>query len=242
MAFEWSRFAQASSVPLAVVYVLASLFFSSKAAPRFKLASAWLTAVVVLYNVLCVVLSAVSLYGFGRGLLAHGALYGNDHVDPAGWQEWGIGWGFTVYRQTKYLELLDTLWMVLKGNRRQITFLHVFHHSTMLVLADVGLKEAPFPSVSIILMLNSLVHVFMYTYYAARVAHLDVPDRIKRAITELQLAQFFIGLLYSAVGRFVDNFCVYSLLYGFSMTALFLNFYVKAYMSKKDRKPSDKKA
>jgi elongation of very long chain fatty acids protein 4 len=35
------------------------------------------------------------------------------------------------YFFSKSIELLDTVWMVLRKKNNQITFLHVFHHSSM---------------------------------------------------------------------------------------------------------------
>lgn len=42
----------------------------------------------------------------------------------------------------KYVDLLDTAFMILRGNLRQVTFLHVFHHSSVIYIfwvnASVG--------------------------------------------------------------------------------------------------------
>jgi len=45
-----------------------------------------------------------------------------------------------MYAFTKLLELMDTVFMILRHKTRQITFLHVFHHSSMLLLVAYALQ------------------------------------------------------------------------------------------------------
>ena len=46
------------------------------------------------------------------------------------WEAFG-NWLFFV---NKYLELLDTMWIILRQKFNQLTFLHVYHHSTVLLV------------------------------------------------------------------------------------------------------------
>ncbi len=51
------------------------------------------------------------------------------------------GWlrhGLFVYWISKFVELLDTVYMILRHKSRQISFLHVWHHSTITLLAGDG--------------------------------------------------------------------------------------------------------
>jgi hypothetical protein len=142
-----------------------------------------------------------------------------------------------LYRVAKYVELLDTLFFVLRGSLRQVTVLHVFHHSSILVLAEFAARLTPWPSIGVVVALNSFVHVFTYFYYAwSAVAR--VPVWAKRRVTELQLAQFAVLLTHAALGRAAGTFCIWSLLYGASMIGLFGHFYIGAYLfpARKEKK------
>ncbi|CAD5125179.1 DgyrCDS13422 [Dimorphilus gyrociliatus] len=92
------------------------------------------------------------------------------------------------YFFSKAIELLDTVLMVLRKKNNQITFLHVFHHASMLniwwwvgMFIPSGLSF--FGS-----WLNSLVHVFMYAYYGLTAIPAARPYLWwKKYITKLQL-------------------------------------------------------
>ena len=86
------------------------------------------------------------------------------------------------------------------------------------------------------LALNSAVHVIMYGYYALTAIYPLQEFSWKKRITQLQLVQFFVGIAHALVGVLYYEFCVYSLLYGFGMIAMFSNFYYKAFILKKGRK------
>ena len=63
------------------------------------------------------------------------------------------------------VELLDTVFMVVRRRFRQISPLHVYHHSSMLLLSECGYTKYSWPAFAMALMLNSLVHVVLYLYY-----------------------------------------------------------------------------
>ncbi len=70
------------------------------------------------------------------------------------------------YFLTKFVDLLDTIFFVLRKKNNQITGLHVYHHTIVPLLGWSFMKLAPtVPSFQIFGILNSLVHVIMYSYY-----------------------------------------------------------------------------
>jgi len=92
-------------------------------------------------------------------------------------------------------------------------------------------------------LLNSLIHVMMYSYYTLSLLKIQCPW--KRYLTQAQLLQFLSVLAYSALSMYRmpeegnwTHYLAYSIQV-FEMTSLFvlfLHFYFKAYSNKKARK------
>lgn len=139
-----------------------------------------------------------------------------------------------VYWFSKLYELLDTVFMILRHRVKQISFLHVFHHSTITLLADWAYFISPIPAVVPILVLNSAIHVVMYAYYALTALHPLHNFTWKRRITQMQIIQFLIAMVHGYLGYMYHGFCIYALLYGISMLMLFSNFYYRAFFLKQN--------
>lgn len=98
-----------------------------------------------------------------------------------------------MYMLAKITELLDTVFFVLKKNDRQITFLHVYHHSINVILTWIAIKiNSINPSAAFLGSLNGFVHVIMYTYYGLS-AFPSMTKYLwwKKYITTLQLVSIF---------------------------------------------------
>lgn len=137
-----------------------------------------------------------------------------------------------VHYNNKFVELLDTLWMVLRKKNDQISFLHCYHHVLLIwawfLCCRVQLGgDTYFGS-----MVNSFIHIIMYGYYT--LALLNVPCPWKRWITNCQMLQFALVLSHSCYVVYHGTApIILPLAQGFvmvNMLVLFSMFYQKKYV------------
>ncbi|XP_023718789.1 elongation of very long chain fatty acids protein AAEL008004 [Cryptotermes secundus] len=143
------------------------------------------------------------------------------------------------YFFSKMIELLDTVFFVLRKKQNQVTFLHVYHHTITALFSWGYLKFLPGEQGLVIGFLNSLVHVVMYFYYMMAAMGPKYQKYLwwKKYMTWIQLAQFCIMLTYllcllaydckfpkALTFFFISNVIIF--LY------LFSDFYRKAYKKK----------
>ncbi|KAK3782135.1 hypothetical protein RRG08_032893 [Elysia crispata] len=168
-----------------ILYLL-MIFFSGK---WQKITSPLnLNGFLVVHNLGCCITSFVTFAAFCIVLYNHGSIYGKTG-DPT------LVGVFKLYWITKIIELLDTVFMVLRHRSRQISFLHVYHHASMLLLSDMSYRFYPWQSIATFLCINSLVHVVLYLYYGLTAMDPNNPPRWKKEVTQIQILQFFIGLI-----------------------------------------------
>ena len=182
-----------------------------------------------MYNFCCSGLSMVTLLGFIYGVYDSGQIYlkaPTTFLTPV----------FYLYYLTKNIELLDTVFMVLRHKTRQISFLHIYHHSSMVILSNYAYKFSAWPCIAVMLGLNSMVHVVLYFYYGLSALQPGQPPSWKQRLTELQILQFFLDMVFAVIGYMYHGFCIYGHIYGFLMTYLFLNFYYQTYIKKRTAK------
>ena len=219
---------QLASFPIFVTYVSCLLLI-----PLWKrlLPPLELKSTMIVYNIICVLLSVVA-----SALLVLGALTGDGMYSFK--ENSYVSHGLCVYTISKNVELLDTMFMILRQRWRQISFLHVFHHSTILILGNYAWVYTPFPPVAVVIGLNSIVHIFLYAYYAHAALGLGGGNSSvwKKRLTQFQIAQFLFDLIFSTPGYLYHGFCIYSIIYGLSMLLLFSNFYYHAYMKRREVK------
>ncbi|XP_011066983.1 PREDICTED: elongation of very long chain fatty acids protein AAEL008004 [Acromyrmex echinatior] len=143
------------------------------------------------------------------------------------------------YFSAKIIELLDTVFFVLRKKQNQITFLHVFHHSTTAIFSWCYLKFLPGEQGIIIGFLNSIVHIIMYSYYLIAALGPKYRKYIwwKKYMTWIQLVQFGLMLVYLVLILIMDCRTPKALTYFFSTIViifiyLFSDFYRQAYKKK----------
>ncbi|XP_071121167.1 very long chain fatty acid elongase 4-like isoform X1 [Mytilus edulis] len=149
---------------------------------------------------------------------------------------------------SKCLEMLDTIFFVLRKKNNQVSFLHVYHHASMFPLWWIGVKWVAGGQSFFGAMINSFIHVVMYGYYglSALGPHMQKYLWWKRYLTMMQLTQFYVGMIYTLQSLYFDcdfpkwmqyaGFC-----YGATIIALFLNFYIQTYIKRPARSKAAKK-
>ncbi|KAK3930440.1 Elongation of very long chain fatty acids protein 7 [Frankliniella fusca] len=173
-----------------------------------------------------------------------------------------IAWYVWFYMTLKFIDLLDTVsatdtdtekqqtthspehsvvFIVLRKNQRQVTFLHVYHHTGVAMALWGAVKYYPGGHGTLMGLVNSFVHSIMYGYYLLTTIAPEYKKSIwwKKYITIMQLVQFVILGLHALAIVFIPN-CEYQPKFvyvaimvpqNFFMFMLFYNFYVQAYGS-----------
>jgi len=141
------------------------------------------------------------------------------------------------YYFSKCLEFMDTIFFVVRKKNSQVSFLHVYHHASMFPIWWIGVKWVAGGQSFFGALMNSFIHVIMYTYYGISVMGPEYQKYLwwKRYLTKLQLVQFVTGMFHAAQGLYWGcNFPQWMQLaliaYGGSILGLFLNFYHHAYV------------
>lgn len=65
----------------------------------------------------------------------------------------------------KLIDLVETVVFVLRKKQEQISFLHVYHHVSTILLIWFMTKYYAVSMTSFGILINCTVHVIMYTYY-----------------------------------------------------------------------------
>ncbi|KAK7099618.1 very long chain fatty acid elongase 4-like [Littorina saxatilis] len=163
---------------------------------------------------------------------------------PQGYREASVAWWYFF---SKIIEFLDTIFAIIRKKNGQLTFLHVYHHSTMALICWYVAKYVPGGEKFYAGGFNVLVHVFMYTYYALAAMGPQVQKYLwwKRYLTKFQMIQFVSVNTRSLLSLFVE--CRYpawinvvAIFYSSSLLALFANFYRQSYIEAKSKKESEK--
>ncbi|KAG7264431.1 hypothetical protein CRUP_011911, partial [Coryphaenoides rupestris] len=134
---------------------------------------------------------AFDLKGFMMAGWGTGYTYRCDLVDysPSGTRMAATCW---LYYFSKFIEMLDTIFFVLRKRNSQVTFLHVYHHSIMPFTWWFGVRFSAGGLGTFHAMLNSVVHIIMYSYYGLTAMGPSYQKYLwwKKYLTTIQLIQF----------------------------------------------------
>ena len=140
-----------------------------------------------------------------------------------------------VYFKVRILDFLDTVFFVLAKKQSHVSFLHVYHHVVVVLTAYIYLRSGWAPCIYYASLLNSLVHIVMYSYYfLSTFPELKPYLWWKKYLTVLQISQFVV-LLLQLLWNTVYNcgyppiVIQYNLVQGCTFLVLFMKFYLRAY-------------
>ena len=152
--------------------------------------------VLVLYNVVQVVVNAYVAYAIAHAV--GGWVFGlGVRESPA------VRHGVYLHYLCKYLDMFDTVIIALRKKSEQLSFLHLYHHSTIVVVWGWVVHTWPAEGSSAVYSygawINSVVHVVMYFYYGLTAVGIRPP--FKKAVTIFQLSQFGSCIVHALAVR-----------------------------------------
>jgi elongation of very long chain fatty acids protein 4 len=228
--------------PWPTLSIIAVYIAGCLAAPRiFKGRKFAVRPLVLAYNLFSVALNAY----MGYELIVNSTLRHWECMPiPAGkWDESAqrIAAALWLFYISKAIEMLDSVFFILKGNYNQLSFLHIYHHSTMLFFWWLGSRFVPGGSSVVGPTTNCIIHIAMYGYYfvAALGPQFKKYIKWKKYLTMLQICQFFTNI-YFCLKYIKDEECSYPkalfhimVIYQISFIALFGNFFFINYIRKR---------
>lgn len=200
-----------------------------------------------IYNIL---MSLINLYTFVRvAIITRCGIdyFGCKKVDSSGPENEMVQLGF-IYFATKIVELLDTIFFILRKKHNQASNLHVFHHSFIAICVWIYFKIAPGGSSVLFPFLNCGVHVIMYGYYfLATFPTLQKQLTWKRYLTLAQIIQFVLSMIhFSFQGlsscQYPPALAIIGFIFNFVFFVLFIDFYRIAYLQKPNLLQQKKKS
>eukprot|EP00238_Polyblepharides_amylifera_P009552 CAMPEP_0196574328 /NCGR_PEP_ID=MMETSP1081-20130531/4062_1 /TAXON_ID=36882 /ORGANISM="Pyramimonas amylifera, Strain CCMP720" /LENGTH=271 /DNA_ID=CAMNT_0041892319 /DNA_START=91 /DNA_END=906 /DNA_ORIENTATION=- len=151
-----------------------------------------------------------------------------------GAESFGISQFIWLHYNNKYIELLDTFFMVARKKFDQMSFLHIYHHTLLIWSWFVVMKIAPVCDSYFGALANTTIHVIMYSYYFLSAC--GIQCFWKKYITQAQMLQFVIVASQSFAVMYlgtVDPVLSWLQLFVMvNMFVLFANFYRQSYAKK----------
>ncbi|XP_022177785.1 elongation of very long chain fatty acids protein 4-like [Myzus persicae] len=133
---------------------------------------------------------------------------------------------------SKVIDLLDTVFFVLRKKQSQVSFLHVYHHVNMVITCWAYLRFIKGEQLIFGGIINSFIHTVMYSYYflSALGPHMQKYLWWKKYLTRMQIIQFLSIMAYNAgLYSFNCNFPRLFMLYVIADVTLFLYLFLMFY-------------
>lgn len=124
-----------------------------------------LRGVLIVYNAIQVVFSSWIFYEACISGWLTGYSLRCEPVDRHSAKGLRMAHGSWWYFFSKFTEFFDTLFFIMRKRYDQVSTLHVIHHGIMPASVWWGVKFTPGGHSSFFGLLNTFVHIVMYTYY-----------------------------------------------------------------------------
>ncbi|XP_046960634.1 elongation of very long chain fatty acids protein 7-like [Vanessa cardui] len=199
-----------------------------------------LKQLLLLYNAFQVAFSAYAVFLYTRYILNHGVITTRcpkaDDLKAVITEIW-------PYFIAKHIDLLDTVFFVLRKKDNQVTFLHVLHHTLMVTWTWFHLMYHPSDHFVVVGLINSFVHVLMYAYYGLSSLGPKYAKFVwwKKHLTKVQLIQFILVLLNLHYQQKLSPCPIPSIFHYFCLSSissfffLFMKFYFRSYGTRKEK-------
>jgi hypothetical protein len=135
---------------------------------------------------------------------------------------------------SKYIDMMDTVFMALRNKRRQISFLHLYHHITILLIWSFSMFNGKaYGYASFLALINSCIHFMMYFHYF--ITSMGCTNPFKKYLTRMQIGQFYTVIGVAILSMMYDKeygvfFPALIAIYVMSLIFLFTSFYKKSYI------------
>lgn len=148
-----------------------------------------------------------------------------------------------LFYLSKIFDITDTILIVLRKKWNQFTFLHIYHHLSVLIIMWINTSVGYDGDIYYIITINSFVHFIMYFYYLLASLKVKIPILFKACVTYIQMIQFCCIMLPGFGVLFLGYECAYpkrilalSYYYCASLLVLFMNFTINTYFVKNKQK------
>jgi len=149
---------------------------------------------------------------------------------------------------SKVWDFWDTIFIVLGKKWRQLSFLHVYHHTTIFLFYWLNANVMYDGDIFLTILLNGFIHTVMYTYYFICMHTKDpktgksLPIWWKSSLTSFQLIQFTLmmsqatHLVFKGCDQLSIRVTAVYFIYILSLFFLFAQFFVNSYIKPKKSK------
>ncbi|KFK38105.1 hypothetical protein AALP_AA3G070100 [Arabis alpina] len=219
------------------VYLTATFLLRSAIDSLPSLSPRILKPITALHSLILCLLSLIMAVGCTLSIKQTGFLHAicfPVYIKPTG----PVFFWAQIFYLSKILEFGDTILIILGKSIQRLSFLHVYHHATVVVMCYLWLKtrQSMFP---VGLVTNSTVHVIMYGYYF--LCAVGLRPKWKRLVTDCQIVQFVFSFglsgwmlrehLFGSGCSGISGWC-FNAAFNASLLALFFNFHSKNYVKK----------
>lgn len=197
----------------------------------------YLKPIIAVYNAICVFLAGYVVYGLAVAKWENPETFVCTNGCRSDSRCQKLAHFFWVFYIQKFWEFADTWFFILRRSFRQVTFLHLFHHSSITLVVGFIIPYDFCGDMYLPIFLNALVHVLMYSHYL--VTAIGIKSWWRQYLTSLQLTQFVLISVQSIMALRRGVQCgaptwakLLMVAYMCSMLFLFGNFFVRRYLIK----------